>query len=37
MMLAAVDGRRVWRELSDQAVGLGQQPAPTVIQYPIMQ
>jgi DNA polymerase-3 subunit epsilon len=33
MMLAAVDGQRVWRELSDQAASLTQQPAPTVIHF----
>src|ERR671919_761364 len=33
MMRSAVDGRRVWRELSDQAASLTQQPAPTVIHF----
>ena len=33
MMLVAVDGQRVWRELSDQAASLTQQPAPTVIHF----
>jgi DNA polymerase-3 subunit epsilon len=33
MMRAAVDGRNAWRELSDQAATLTQQPAPTVIHF----
>src|SRR5687768_5427170 len=33
MMRTAVDGQRVWRELSDQAANLTQQPAPTVIHF----
>jgi DNA polymerase-3 subunit epsilon len=33
MMRRAVDGRRAWRELCDQAASLTQQPAPTVIHY----
>jgi DNA polymerase-3 subunit epsilon len=33
MMRSAVDGQRVWRELSDQAASLTQQPAPTVIHF----
>jgi DNA polymerase-3 subunit epsilon len=33
MMRAAVDGRRAWRELTDQAASLTQQPAPTVIHF----
>jgi DNA polymerase-3 subunit epsilon len=33
MMLAAVEGQHVWRELSDQAASLTQQPAPTVIHF----
>jgi DNA polymerase III subunit epsilon len=33
VMLAAVDGQRVWRELSEQAARLTQQPAPTVIHF----
>ena len=33
MMRSAVDGRRLWRELTDQAASLTQQPAPTVIHF----
>ena len=33
MMRSAVDGRCAWRELSDQAASLTQQPAPTVIHF----
>ena len=33
MMRAAVDGHLAWRELSDQAASLTQQPAPTVIHF----
>ncbi|HEV3063301.1 MAG TPA: hypothetical protein VGY48_33960 [Vicinamibacterales bacterium] len=33
MMRSAVDGRCAWRELTDQAAGLTQQPAPTVIHF----
>src|SRR5262245_32547778 len=33
MMRSAVDGRHAWRELSDQAASLAQQPAPTVIHF----
>src|SRR6185295_9672693 len=33
MMRSAVDGRRAWSELSDQAATLTQQPAPTVIHF----
>jgi DNA polymerase-3 subunit epsilon len=33
MMRAAVDGRCAWRELTDQAARLMQQPAPTVIHF----
>ena len=33
MMRAAVDGQLAWRELSDQAASLTQQPAPTVIHF----
>jgi DNA polymerase-3 subunit epsilon len=33
MMRSAVDGRRAWSELSDQAASLTQQPAPTVIHF----
>src|SRR6187455_918828 len=33
MMRAAVDGRCAWRELTDQAASLIQQPAPTVIHF----
>ena len=33
MMRSAVDGRHAWRELSDQAATLTQQPAPTVIHF----
>jgi DNA polymerase III subunit epsilon len=33
MMRSAVDGRRVWSELSDHAATLTQQPAPTVIHF----
>jgi DNA polymerase-3 subunit epsilon len=33
MMRAAVDGRCAWRELTDQAARLTQQPAPTVIHF----
>jgi DNA polymerase-3 subunit epsilon len=33
MMRAAVDGRDAWRELSDQAASLTQQPAPTVVHF----
>ena len=33
MMRSAVDGRCVWRELTDQAASLTQQPAPTVIHF----
>src|ERR671910_2747617 len=33
MMRTAVDGRQAWRELSDQAASLTQQPAPTVIHF----
>ena len=33
MMRSAVDGRCVWRELSDQAASLSHQPAPTVIHF----
>jgi len=33
MMRSAVDGRHAWRELSDQAASLTQQPAPTVIHF----
>ena len=33
MMRAAVDGRDAWRELSEQAASLTQQPAPTVIHF----
>lgn len=32
-MAAAVDGPRVWRELSDEAARFPQQPVPTVIHY----
>ena len=32
-MQSAVDGRHAWRELSDQAASLTQQPAPTVIHF----
>src|ERR671919_2692826 len=32
-MRSAVDGRHAWRELSDQAASLTQQPAPTVIHF----
>src|ERR671922_943203 len=32
-MRSAVDGRDAWRELSDQAASLTQQPAPTVIHF----
>src|SRR5688572_25939770 len=33
MMPSAVDGRCAWRELTDQAARLTQQPAPTVIHF----
>ncbi len=33
MLRSAVDGRDAWRELSDQAASLTQQPAPTVIHF----
>jgi DNA polymerase-3 subunit epsilon len=33
MMTAAVDRHLAWRELSDQAASLAQQPAPTVIHF----
>jgi DNA polymerase-3 subunit epsilon len=33
MMRSAVDGREAWRELSDRAAGLTEQPAPTVIHF----
>ncbi len=33
MMRSAVDGRCVWRELTDEAASLTQQPAPTVIHF----
>src|SRR6187397_431800 len=33
MIRAAVDGRCAWRELTDQAATLTQQPAPTVIHF----
>src|ERR671924_508871 len=33
MMRTAVDGRYAWRELSDHAASLTQQPAPTVIHF----
>ena len=33
MMRFAVDGRCAWRELTDQAASLPQQPAPTVIHF----
>jgi DNA polymerase-3 subunit epsilon len=33
MIGSAVDGRHAWRELSDQAASLTQQPAPTVIHF----
>ena len=33
MMRSAVDGRHAWRELTDQAASLTQQPAPTVIHF----
>jgi DNA polymerase III subunit epsilon len=33
MLRSAVDGRHVWRELSEQAASLTQQPAPTVIHF----
>jgi DNA polymerase-3 subunit epsilon len=33
MMRAAVDGRCAWRELTEQAASLTQQPAPTVIHF----
>src|SRR5262245_47069032 len=33
MMRSAVDGRHVWRKLSEQAASLTQQPAPTVIHF----
>ena len=33
VMRSAVDGRHAWRELSDQAASLTQQPAPTVIHF----
>src|SRR5262245_24101902 len=33
MMRSAVDARCVWRELTDQAASLTQQPAPTVIHF----
>jgi DNA polymerase-3 subunit epsilon len=33
MLRSAVDGRHAWRELSDQAASLTQQPAPTVIHF----
>ena len=33
MMRSAVDGRCAWRELTDQAARLTQQPAPTVIHF----
>ena len=33
MMRSAVDGRCVWRELTDQAASHTQQPAPTVIHF----
>jgi hypothetical protein len=33
MMRDAVDGHLAWRELSDQAASLSQQPAPTVIHF----
>src|ERR671915_2628072 len=33
MMRAAVDGRCAWRELTDEAASLTQQPAPTVIHF----
>jgi DNA polymerase-3 subunit epsilon len=33
MMTAAVDRQLAWRELSDQAASLAQQPAPTIIHF----
>ena len=33
MMRSAVEGRCAWRELTDQAASLTQQPAPTVIHF----
>jgi DNA polymerase-3 subunit epsilon len=33
MLRDAVEGRRAWRALSDQAAGLPHQPAPTVIHF----
>src|SRR4249919_2291761 len=33
MMRSGVDGRCAWRELTDQAASLTQQPAPTVIHF----
>src|ERR671922_2516182 len=33
MMRSAVDGHHAWRQLSDQAASLTQQPAPTVIHF----
>jgi DNA polymerase-3 subunit epsilon len=33
MMGSAVDAREAWRELSDQAASLTQQPAPTIIHF----
>jgi DNA polymerase III subunit epsilon len=33
MMRSAIDGRCAWRELTDQAASLTQQPAPTVIHF----
>jgi len=33
MMRSAIDGRCAWRELTDQAASLTQQPAPTIIHF----
>jgi DNA polymerase-3 subunit epsilon len=33
MLRDAVEGRRAWRELFDQAAGLSHQPAPTIIHF----
>ncbi|HET7218379.1 MAG TPA: hypothetical protein VFJ02_10035, partial [Vicinamibacterales bacterium] len=33
LLRSAVDGRCAWRELTDQAASLTQQPAPTVIHF----
>jgi DNA polymerase-3 subunit epsilon len=33
MLQSAIDGRQAWRELSDQAASLTEQPAPTVIHF----